>query len=443
MTYLTANIRQHFVNTYFSERPLSETDYSRSRNLFILEGCCANGIFALTSGAFLSGYVDSLGADASLNGIIGSIPTLLCATQLFSSVVIENLKQKKFLIAIMAFLHRLLLAGMFFIPLFVEGSVQRIIALVIIFSISHFCGTFIGTGAGNWLLQLVAKENVGNYLGKKDAYALGFTTLLALVMGKVLDTYRAIRLEQNGFFVIGLTVLAIAFVNFYSLSTIKEPKSTIKTKKVELKDVLVKPFQHKGFRKVILFYALWQLALQVAGPFFSVYMVVGLDLDYFYITSVGLLSSAARVGAVIVWGRLADEKSWLWVTKASILLLGCIHFCWFFLTKESCSVMMPVLQVLSGVAWGGIAISTFNVQYVLAPAENKVLYVSANTSYSGICGFLASLLGAVLLKILPTLHFGGFTGTTMQILFAISGISMFGCVAYVKRVLEEHSQGPA
>ncbi|SCP96167.1 MFS transporter [Anaerobium acetethylicum] len=438
MAYLTATIRKHFTDTYFSRRPLSEADYSRSRNLFILEGVCANGIFTLTSGAFLSGYVASLGADESLNGIIGSIPTLLCATQLFSSVVIENLKQKKFLIAIMALIHRLLLAGMFFIPFFVQGIAARITAMIIMFSVSHFCGTFIGTGAGNWILQLLANNNVGSYLGKKDAYALGAATLISLVMGKVLDNYRSSGAELFGFAVIGIAALAIAFTNFYCLSSIKEPASEIRREKVNLKDVLTKPLAHKGFRKIILFYVFWNLALQIAGPFFSIYMVTGLKLDYFYITTVGLLSSAARVGAAIIWGQMADKKSWLWVTKASIALLGVIHFCWFFLTQESYVVLMPVLQVFSGIAWGGIAIAMFNIQYAFAPLENRVIYVSANTSYAGICGFAASLCGALLLKLLPDMAIGGFTGTGMQMLFAISGILMIGCVLFIRIVLEKN-----
>ena len=72
------HLKQLVSRTYFCEGPLKAADYARGRNLFIAEGCCANGIVTLTTGAFLSGYAGYLGADDSVNGIIGSIPVLLC-----------------------------------------------------------------------------------------------------------------------------------------------------------------------------------------------------------------------------------------------------------------------------------------------------------------------------------------------------------------------------
>lgn len=82
-------IKQMVSQAYFGDAVMTETDYSRGRKLFIAEGCCANGVVTLTTGAFLSGYAGYLGADDSLNGIIGSIPVLLCTLQMFSSVVLE------------------------------------------------------------------------------------------------------------------------------------------------------------------------------------------------------------------------------------------------------------------------------------------------------------------------------------------------------------------
>lgn len=435
--YAVTHMREFIGNTYYSRHPLTKADYKRGRSLFVLEGTMANGILALTSGAFLSGYASSLGADDSLNGIIGAIPTLLCAVQLFSCVVMENLREKKFLIAILAFAHRLLLTLIFFVPLFVSNEALRLAAVIGIFAAAHGCGAFIGTGVGSWLRKLVPERKLGRYLGKRDAKALAFTTVVSLAMGKLLDFSRGRDAEQTGFLIIGMAVLAMAFVNFYCVSNIKEPPGDECHKRVKLNQVFTEPFKSSGFRKIIGFYGFWNLGLQIAGPFFSVYMVTGLNLDYTYITLLGLIATLSRVVASIFWGRMADRRSWLWITKASMLLLGIVHMSWFFMTKETCLVLQPILQCTSGIAWGGIAISVFNVQYQYAPEDKQVLFVGANTAYAGMIGFGASLLGAVLLKLLPNLQLAGTTITGMQILFALSGSLIIGCAWYVHTVLKK------
>lgn len=425
-------LKQMVSHAYFSETSMTDEDFTRSRKLFIAEGCCANGVVVLTTGAFLSGYINSLGADDSINGIIGSFPVLLCTLQMFSSVVLENIRQKKFLIAGFSLIHRLLLSSIFFVPLFVSEPVGRLAAVIGIYALGHFFGAFVGTGTGNWLLQLVPQHIRGSYLGKKDAFAFGFTTLLSMVMGWLLDWFRASHAEQMGFYLIGLMVLSIAFTDFWCLSSIKEPPSEPHHK--SLKNAILEPLCDREYRKIILLYIFWNLALQIAGPFFSVYMVTGLQLDYTYITFLGLIASSVRVAAAYLWGRLADATSWLKVARCSMFLLGTAHFSWLFMTPETCRVLQPLLQALSGAAWGGISIAVFNLQYQYAPTEKRVLYVSANSSYAGLSGFLAALLGAALLKLLPAVEVFSFPITGMQILFALSGGLIIGCVWYMKRL---------
>jgi len=421
--------------TAFSSKdttPMTAGDFSKGRNLFIAEGCCANGIVTLTTGAFLSGYASSLGADDSLNGIIGSIPLLLCSLQMFSSILLESLTRKKGLIVGFSFVHRLLLSMVFFLPLFITQPLIRLAAVVVLYGIAHFFGASIGTGTGNWILQLVPQNIRGDYLGKKDSFAFAFSTVLSLIMGRVMDWFRNNGMEQTGFLAVGATVLLIACTDFWCLLSIKEPEST--PHKQKLKDVLLAPITDIKYRKVMITYVFWNLALQIAGPFFSVYMVTGLKMDYTYITFLGLISSTVRILAAWLWGKLADATSWLLAGRLSMGMLGFIHISWLFMTPDTCYTLQPVLQALSGAAWGGIAISVFNLQYHYAPEDKRVLYVSANSSYAGLCGFFSTLLGASLLTILPSFQIGSLPVSGMQILFLLSGSLILGCVLYMGKL---------
>jgi Major Facilitator Superfamily. len=430
-------VKKFVSKIYYNQKPLSDQDYTKGTRLFLLEGISANAIAGLTTGSFLSGFLTSLGVEDSLNGIVGSIPVLLCAVQLFSSVIFENIKQKKFLIALFAFIHRVLLSFMFLVPFLVKGMGARVIFIIALFFLSHFCGNFIGTGAGNWMLKLLRGKNVGKYLGIKDACALAALTLTTLTMGYILDRFRAKDAEANGFLLIGALVLILAFINFLCFSLIKEPNTPKNSRLIKLKNVLIEPLKDKRFRKIMIFCILWNLSLQVAGPFFAVYNVSRLKLDYTYITVVSLISAVARVCAATIWGRLADKKSWFWVIKSSMFLLGIVHVGWFFMSKDSYLILQPLLQIFSGIAWGGIAISVFNLPYIYAPEEAKVMYVGANSAYAGIFGFIATLIGASIVGLFKQVTILGLDISGIQILFAISGFSILGCVFYVKKVLEK------
>jgi len=86
---------------------MTDLDYKSGRRYFIAEGCCANGIVTLTTGAFLSGYASSLGATDSINGIIGSLPLLLCLLQMFSAVLLESMSRRKNILTAFSRIHRL------------------------------------------------------------------------------------------------------------------------------------------------------------------------------------------------------------------------------------------------------------------------------------------------------------------------------------------------
>jgi hypothetical protein len=425
-------LKEKIFRNQSQDAPMTDSDYLRSRRFFIAEGCCANGIVTLTTGAFLSGYANSLGATDSINGIIGSLPLLLCLLQMFSAVLLESMRRKKAILTAFSLIHRLLLASVFFVPLIIENPAFRLLALIVIYGTAHFFGAFIGTGIGNWILQLVPSSIRGKYLGKKDSFAFGMSTAISLIMGRIMDLFRSADKEQQGFLVVGCVVFALACMDFWCLSSIKEPESVPHVQK--LKDSILSPLLDKEYRKVMFSYMFWNVALQVAGPFFSVYMVTGLKLDYTYITFLGLISSTLRIIASWLWGKLADATSWLFVTRASMGLLGLIHAGWLFMTPETCYILQPPMQALSGIAWGGIAISVFHLQYHYAPTDKRVPYVSANSSYAGLSGFLATLLGAFLLKVLPSIHVFGFPMGGMQMLFLLSGTLILGCVLYMGKL---------
>ena len=420
-------------STYYSEIPLSEKDYLRSRNFSILEGCTARTVFNLTSGAFLAGFASFLGADDSFNGIIGALPVLAGVIQLLSPMFFEKMEKRKLQITILNFLHRLLLGLMVFIPFIVTGRTPRLFLLAGMYFLAYLAQSFANPAASGMLIDLTPENIRGRYFGARESYLMAVGIVLTLIMGIIMDAFKDNGNQYGGFIVMFSLVLLMSVGNFLFWSNIKEPHIKRNKMELNLRQIVTIPLKDKGFRKIVLLFVLYNVGLQIGAPFFSVYMVTGLKLNYTFIMIMSMISTLTYVILVRVWGKIADQKSWVFVIKYSILMLGMTHFLWFFVNSSTAGIILPFLHVMSGVAWAGIGISTFNIQFTFSPEEGRTVYIGFNAALGGLMGFMGTLAGSALLIVFSRLNMNlsGFTIGGMQIILSTSGVLLALCAGYI------------
>jgi len=433
------SIGKRFRSIYFSDAPLTEKDYKTSRTWSIFEGISEKAIFYLTSGAFLAGFVSYLGGGDSFNGLIGALPVFAGIVQLISPILLEKMEKRKMLVSFLCFFHRFLLSLMVFIPYMAKGQSARLALVAIIYFVSLISVNFIYPAASGWLIDLTPKSIRGKFFGSRESYVLGIATIVTIVMSRVLDMYKTAGNVYGGFILVFLCAGAFSVINFITYSSMKEPPVKRDKSNINLKKIVTIPLKDKKFRKIILLYIFWNIGVQVGAPFLAVYMVTGLKLSYTYIMSVTILSTLVNVLTVRIWGNIADKRSWAYVIKLSILILALTHFTWLFVNAQTADFLVPVLQITSGLAWAGIGISTFNIQFAYSPEEGRTVYIGFNAALGGLIGFLSTLAGAFFIGVFKDLKLSisGFTFGNMQIVFAISGILLAVCVAYIHIFIKE------
>lgn len=425
--------------TFYDNGNLTKTDYEKGRMKFIYEGSTSMVMFALAGGAFLAGFANFLGADDGFNGVLGAIPALAGSIQIFSSIFFEKLEHKKPLISLFAVVGRLLIGVMFLIPLAIINKTISLYTLMIIYILAQVFMSFVGPSMSGWLVDLTPEKMRGKYLAKKDAVSLAFVTVASLLFGKVLDVFKTNKSENIGFIIIGLVLIILAFLEMYFLSEIREPLIHKKNIDLKLKNTIFEPVVNKDFRKVLILFVFWNISLFIALPYFSVYMVTGLKLSYTYIMIMGLLSNVARVILVKHWGILADSKSWEKTTVYSILTLAMCHFIWGFANQETAFIIVPLMNILGGIAWGGASIAMFNIQFIYAPKKNRTVYIGGCAAYGGIIGFATTLLGSIIIDAVGSSKIVvlGFSFSNMQVVFLISGVLLGLCSLYVHIFIEK------
>lgn len=120
----------------------------------------------------------------------------------------------------------------------------------------------------------------------------------------------------------------------------------------------------------------------------------------------------------------------------SIALLGMTHAGWFFVSPGSVLLypLIVLLHITSGISWGGVSISLFNVPYEYTPEEGRTVYLGFNAALSGLIGFISSNISSWLVGAMEDFKgiVFGMTITQFQIVFAVSGLSTILTALFIR-----------
>ena len=433
MINLDTNIKSHHV--------LTKKDYEKSRRIFVYEGCTSVGISSLTSGAFLAGFANFLGASDYINGIIFALPSFVGVVQIFSSLVFEKLEKRKPLITLLSFIYRLLISSIFLIPFFVSNSNVRIWLLAIFYSIACALNSFISPSACNLLVNLTPANIRGKYFSTRDSINIAVATIFTLSMGKVLDHFRNAYAQEKGFLIIAILSIFLTLLNLLCWKNIKEPINVTTDSSIKIRDIFTKPLQDKRFRLIIIFFIIWNISVQVGVPYCSIFMVTRLKLSYTYIMIMGLINSIAKMISAPFWGKLANKHSFGKCCSLSILILGITMFLWTFTNSYNSIIFVPLLNILSGISWSGINLSMFTIPFEFSPEEGRTMYLSLNSTLSGLLGFISTLICSLLLKYTEgtNFHLFNFDFINIQLLFLLSSLLMFITMIFSSKFIERGS----
>ncbi len=425
-------IRYIFDKLGLVSRTVTDDNLELSRRRFVLEGCLANAIFTLTSGAFLVGYASYLGANEQFNGIIMALPLLANIIQMFSPLVLEKLPRRRPLIVALCLFYRTLLCLMMFIPFVTDSKPARLLILGSMYFLAYCASGFLTPASASWIISLVPEKLRGRYFGLRDMCILASAAVVSLVMGRILDLFKLHNQDYLGFVVVFSVALIITLFNVLTLKRIKEPEVKPYDQTLDIKRLISIPLRDKQFRKVVLLNILWNLSVQFSLPFFSVYMVNGLKLSYTYIMVIGIILSCVQSYSARIWGRISEKRSWEFTVVASMTVLGIVHVTWSFINHSTYFLIIPFVQVLAGIGWAGVNLSLFNIQFKYAPQEGRTVFVGFNAALAGAAGFFSALMGSVVVGALSGIKIDIKVTVldNMLIVFGISGLMILCCAAY-------------
>lgn len=365
--------------------------------MLLYDGVCFQILSVLTSGAFLVAFALLLGASNLVIGIIAAVGPLTQILQIPGIFFIEKIGMRKAVVFMNSVIGRLFWVVVALTPWFLPPPYR--IPVVLASILLYFgLGAVSNLAFGSWMQDVVPEDIRGRYFGKRAAISTALGAALSLLAGISVD-YFAQQFPEIGIYsAFFLIASAIGLIGTYFISRVPEPRM-VATPQQSIRAVLTEPFHDENFRQLLRFLGSWNFAINLAAPFFTVYMLQRLQLSMTIVLALSVLSQLMNVLFFQLWGRLADRfsnKSVLAV--AGPLFMLSIFFFPLTTMPEAYVLTLPFLvliHVLAGISMAGMLLCAGNIALKLAPQGKATAYLATNALVSGMAAAIAPILGGI------------------------------------------------
>lgn len=375
-----------------------------------------DGVFASSMAGMITDYITPyalfLNASTRSIGALNAMPNLFSSlVQLKSPDVVDRIRSRKKLINVFVFLHTLMLLPIIFLPYMrLANPVGYLVILIALFTcLNAFCVP----AWASLMSEYIPSKMRGEYFGWRNK-VLGMVAIIASLASGLILHYSKKHNILAGFTIIFSCACFFRLISWYFVTQMYEPVFKVKKEAYFTFFDFVKKIKKSNFAKFVFFVAVLNFCVNLASPFFSVFMIRDLKFNYITYMSVMAAVSVTTIFTIGRWGKLADTIGNLKVLKITSLFIASLPLWWLFCRHPAYLVFV---QMLSGFAWAGFNLCAMNFIYDAVTPEKRTRCIAYFNFCSGIGLFAGALFGGSLANILPPIF-----GYRLLTLFLVSCI---------------------
>jgi len=381
-----------------TQESLTEQQVQSGLNYVIKDGIASQAMGILTGGAFLVAFAIKLGASNLVIGLLAAIGPLAQLLQLPSIILVEKFRNRRAIVVVAAALSRLCWLIVALVP-FLFGAQTGLAVLLGAMIVASAFGAVSGCSWNSWMRDLIPQNILGSFFSKRMRVATGVGIGLSILAAVYLDLWKKLlaNYEIYGYSILFLLGVGAGAMGVYFLARTPEKRMPAPEQKTGILKLLAKPFKDENFRKLIAFMCSWNFAVNLAGPFFMVYMLKRLGLSMSFIIALSIVSQVLNFTFLKIWGKYTDRFS----NKSVLAICGPLFIlsilAWTFTTMpEKYFLTIPllvVIHIVMGLSSAGVSLASGNIGLKLAPQGQATAYLAANTIVNSIAAGIAPVLG--------------------------------------------------
>jgi MFS family permease len=381
-----------------TEETLSESQLQSALKNIIRDGVASQAMGILTGGAFLVAFAVKLGASNLVIGLLAAIGPLSQLLQLPSIFIVEKIRNRRLITVAAAGLSRLCWLIIALSPFLFPAKIAIAVLLVLLTAVSAI-GAVAGCSWNSWMRDLIPENIMGSFFSRRMRIATGVGVGLSILAAVYLDFWKRYFADQElaGYSVLFMAGFAAGVIGLFFLAKTPETRMPPVAERQKILRLLSQPFRDQNFRKLIAFMCSWNFAVNLAGPFFMVYMLKRLGLSMSFIIGLSIVSQIMNFLFLKIWGRYTDRFSNKSVLAISGPLFIFSILAWTFTTMpEKYFLTIPLLIVIHmvmGMSSAGVSLASGNISLKLAPKGQATAYLATNTIVNSIAAGIAPILG--------------------------------------------------
>lgn len=412
---------------------LSDDQLRSGLKLVIADGLSAEAMVVFTSGTFLTAMAVHMGASNFQLGVLAALPTFTTIFQLFSIWLVQKFKNRRIITAICNFMARVPLIAIGVLP-FLFSAATSIEILIVMLFFQHIFGDIAGASWNAWMKDLIPGSKLGSFFAHRSRMAQTLNVSLSLATALGLDYIRK-HYPANEIMAYHLLFLAGGMLGMLSvILLLRTPEPETSKMDGNLFALFSRPLKNRNFRNLLIFNSFWAFSLNLATPFFAVYMMKTMGLPVAYIIGLGIISQLSSIISIKLWGRYSDRFS-----NKNILIIcgplyvGCILAFAFAASPGNMHTMLALLFIIhlvSGLSTSGINLALSNIGIKLAPNNEAIAYITAKNMFVAFFSTMAPIVGGIMADFFVThrvewiLHLG-YVGVPRLHLLTLQGWNYF------------------
>lgn len=377
-------------------------ELERGLRALLYDGLCGQTMMVLITGAFLTAYALELGASHQVIGLLAALFPLSQIMQIPAIWLVNRTRRRKWIVFFSTLISRSLWLPLALLPWWAPEALRMPVLVVGVFL--FFALGMVGAAAyGGWLRDLIPDERMGNFFARRLIWMTGIGASVSLLAGWGLDAAKVAWPEHQltAYSVLFLFAMTVGLLNIVFYPAVPEPKMRPEVESRFLQACMA-PLRDGNFRRVLLFFGVWNFCLFLGAPFVVVLMLERLGLSMTWVVGLGVISQLTNMVFFRVWAGLAERFSNKTALTLAVPLfgvgMGLIPLC---TLNGSYALTVPMLvlaHILFGISLAGVALCGNNLALKLSPRGEATAYLAGNALASGLGATLGPLLGAAALK---------------------------------------------